>query len=392
MNHTDSLEYRQVRDEYLRMMNEQIELATSSTKCDAELAWDILGLASVTRRSIHASCDSLEDAPTGEAVLYQLRTGWLEQLDLDELEGQLNGLLAHNLPDRIRGRSHQVAFDLTFIPYHGEAKDNVDEVRRSQAKSGTTHFHVYASAYIIRHNKRVTVAVTYVRAGQTLLEVLLCLLERLEALDIGLKRLLLDRQFATVEIMAYLDRQPWQSLLPVPVRSNELKALKHSARRSQVLSYTMRSPTSGQTVTFTLHLVCRYTRGRRGKRGIERYLFAVLGRPWRGNPGDLANTYRTRFGIETGYRLMNSVRARTSSRDPKLRLLFVALAFALLNLWVTLQWTVLAIPRQGSRWLHPALFRLHRFCDFLRDAIAEVRHLIRSVSRPVQLPCHFSKY
>src|SRR3989304_3166999 len=164
------------------MMNEQIELATDSTKCDAEMVWDILGLASVSRRSIHASCDSLEDAPTSEAVLYQLRAGWLEQLELDELEEELNALLVHNLPDRIRGRAHQVAFDLTFIPYHGEAKDSADEVRRSLAKSGTTHFHVYASAYVLRKNKRVTVAVAYVRAGQALLEVLLCLLERLQSL------------------------------------------------------------------------------------------------------------------------------------------------------------------------------------------------------------------
>jgi hypothetical protein len=388
VNHTVSLDYRQVRDEYLHMTNEQIELATNSTKCDAEMVWDILGLASVTRRSIHASCGSLEDAPTGEAVLYQLRTGWLEQLELDELEDKLNALLTHNLPDRIRGRSHQVAFDLTFIPYHGQAQDSADEVRRSLAKSGTTHFHVYASAYIIRKNKRVTVAVTYVRAGQTLLEVLLCLLERLKTLAIGLKRLLLDRQFATVEVIDYLDCQPWQSILPVPARSDELKDLKHSARRSQVLRYTMHSPSAGR-VTFSLHLVCRYRRGRRGKRGIERLLFAVLGQPWRGSPGDLADTYRTRFGIESGYRLMNSVRARTSSRDPKLRFLFVGLAFALLNLWVTLQWAVLAVPRRGGRWLEPELFRLHRFCDFLREAIGEVRHLVRSVTRPAGLPCRF---
>jgi hypothetical protein len=385
---TDSLNYRQVRDAYLRMMNEQIELASSSTKCEAELVWDILGLASVTRRSIHASCGSLEDAPTSEAVLYHLRTGWLEQLELDELEDELNALLVHNLPDRIHGRSHQVAFDLTFIPYHGEAKDSADEVRRSRAKSGTTHFHVYASAYIIRKNKRVTVAVAYVRAGQSQLEVLLCLLERLKNLAIGLKRLLLDRQFATVDVIRYLDRQAWQSILPVPARSNPLKDLKRSAQRSQVLDYTMRSPTAGR-VTFSLHLVCRYRRGRRGKHSLERLLFAVLGRPWRGSPGDLVDTYRTRFGIETSYRLMNSVRARTSSRDPRLRFLFVGLAFALLNLWVTLQWAVLAVPRRGGRWLEPAIFRLHRFCDFLREAIGEVRHLVRSVTRPAGLPCRF---
>ena len=113
------------------------------------------------------------------------------------------------------------------------------------------------------------------------------------------------------------------------------------------------------------------------------------GQPWHASPGQLADTYRSRFGIETGYRLMNSVRARTSSRDPKLRFLFVALAFALLNLWVTLQWTVLAVPRQGGRWFDPAIFRLSRFCDFLRDAIGEVRHVIRSVSRPAGIPCRF---
>jgi putative transposase len=388
MDHTTSLDYRQVRDEYVSMMNEQIEVATNSTKCEAELVWDILGLASVTRRSIHASCDSLEDAPTGEAVLYQLRTGWLEQLDLDELEEELNALLVHSLPDRIRGRSHQMAFDLTFIPYHGEAQESADEVRRSQAKSGTTHFHVYASAYIIRKNKRVTVAVAYVRAGQTLLEVVLCLLERLQTLDIGLKRLLLDRQFATVEVIRYLDRQAWQSILPVPARSNQLKDLKRSARYSHSLPYTMRSPKSGQ-VTFSLHVVCRYKRGRRGQRGRERLLFAVLGQPWHGSSGRLADTYRTRFGIETGYRLMNSVRARTSSRDPKLRFLLVGLAFALLNLWVTLQWAVLAVPRRGGRWLDPAIFRLHRFCDFLRDAICQVRRLVLSVARPSSIPCGF---
>ena len=391
MNHMVELNYQQVRDEYLSMMNEQVEMMTDSTKCSADMVWDILGLASVTRSSIHASCDDLEDAPTSEGILYQIRKGWLDHHDLYELEDEMNALLVGRLPDRIQGHAHQVAIDLTYIPYHGEAQCNEDEVRRGQAKSGTTHFHVYASAYIIRKNKRVTVAVAYWQADQTLLSVLLNLLERLRNLDIGLKRLLLDRQFYTVEIVRFLKQQSWQSILPAPARSDELKDLKQSARRSHTLTYTMCSPVSGK-VSFTLHVVCRYAQGRRGKHGIDCLLFVVLGRPWHSSPASLAHTYRFRFGIETSYRLMNAVRARTSSRDPKLRLLFVGLAFALLNLWVTLQWSVLAIPRQGGRWLQPTLFPLHRFCDFLRDAIAEVRHLIRSVSRPDDLSSSFSKY
>jgi hypothetical protein len=47
--------------------------------------------------------------------------------------------------------------------------------------------------------------------------------------------------------------------------------------------------------------------------------------------------YRQRFGIETSYRQMNQVRARTTSRNPTLRLLLVGLAFILVNLYVALR-------------------------------------------------------
>ena len=44
--------------------------------------------------------------------------------------------------------------------------------------------------------------------------------------------------------------------------------------------------------------------------------------------------YRQRFGIETSYRQMNQVRARTTSRNPVIRLLLVGLAFILFNLYI----------------------------------------------------------
>jgi IS4 transposase len=82
---------------------------------------------------------------------------------------------------------------------------------------------------------------------------------------------------------------------------------------------------------------------------------------------------------------MNKVRVRTTTPDPKLRLLFFVLAFTLLNLWVYLQWAVLAVPRRGGRWLDRSLFRLAGFIDFLRDAIREFREPMREVSRPVSV-------
>ena len=49
--------------------------------------------------------------------------------------------------------------------------------------------------------------------------------------------------------------------------------------------------------------------------------------------------YRRRFAIETSYRQMNTMRARTTSTSVALRLLLVAVAFLLLNLWSYIKWT-----------------------------------------------------
>ena len=63
----------------------------------------------------------------------------------------------------------------------------------------------------------------------------------------------------------------------------------------------------------------------------------------------VAETYRRRFGIESSYRQMNQARLRTSSRSPALRLLVVALAFLLRNLWARCNWMTLVRPGRGRR-------------------------------------------
>jgi putative transposase len=377
-----TLNYQQVRNEYMSVMNEHIELKTNSTKAEHAMVIDLLGLAAVNGCSLNTACNSVQDAPTSPAILYQLRQGWVADLDLQEIETQLNALLVERLPDYIQGGQHEVAIDLTNVPYHGEAYQDEDEIRRSMAKSGTTHFHTYASAYIVKKNKRVTVAITYCWAHDSYSNILQRLLARLDELDIDLKRLLVDREFYSTPVIRFLNQQDWQSIMAIPARGETLKTLKNEAPHSHRRLYTVSSQKHGQE-TFTLHVVCRYSKGRRGRHGIDRFLFAVLGHPWTGTPGQLAEKYRRRFGVETSYRLMNKLRVRTTTRNPKLRLLFFILAFTLLNLWIYLQWAVLAVPRRGGRWLDRRLFRLARFIDFLRDAIREVRKPVREVSRSV---------
>jgi putative transposase len=386
MDSNNGVSYEQVRSSYLEMMTKQVQLTTTGTKCDSEMLWDVLGLASVGQSSIHGTCQTLEDAPTAPCILYQLREGWLAAQSMPELEQALNELLATQLPPGVRGKRHEVAIDMTEIPYHGEAQRHEDEVRRGKAKSGTTHFHVYAAAYVLRRGKRVTVAVAYWQAGEAVHELLKRLYNHLCTLEVGIKRLLLDRQFCNVATIAFLQQQPFQTIMPVPVRSNQLRQLRQEARRSHITSYTMKSPQAGE-VTIRLYVVRTYLKGRYGQHGVEVHFFTVIGPPWRDSFYRLAQKFRSRFGIESSFRMMNRVRARTSSRDPKLRFLFVVLALLLINLWRTLSWLLLATPRRGGRLLHPSVFRFRLFSDFLADAIRKAHRPVGKVFQPMPDPC-----
>ena len=67
---------------------------------------------------------------------------------------------------------------------------------------------------------------------------------------------------------------------------------------------------------------------------------------------------RTRFGIETSYRQMNQLRIRSSTQNPTLRLLFVAVALVLRNLWAWLHWVVLSTRYAGGRRVRLSRLRL----------------------------------
>lgn len=62
-------------------------------------------------------------------------------------------------------------------------------------------------------------------------------------------------------------------------------------------------------------------------------------------PRQVADEYRRRFGIETSYRLMNTLRTRTTSTSAPWRLFLVALALLLLNLWTYITWQFLFGPQ-----------------------------------------------
>ena len=147
---------------------------------------------------------------------------------------------------------------------------------RGKPKSGTTWFHAYATAYTILSGRRVTVALAFVKNSDGKLEVVRELIRLVEGQGIEFRCLYLDRAFFTADIIHYLQVRDIQFLMPAIVRGKERKGTRAlmKGRTGYTTLYTMRSAKTRIAVTFPVHVVVTYSKGRQGKNKAITYLYA----------------------------------------------------------------------------------------------------------------------
>jgi putative transposase len=326
-------------------------LKDHSPTCTAMTLLHVLFTACSRLCSLSAACWSLATAPSRETI----RQATLKALKAkDDLLRRLNRALTVEVPRALVRRPQQVAIDLVLIPYHGLPFDTELEIYRSQARSGTSHFHAYATAYVNYRGQRFTLALTTVERGEKLQGVLKRLLRRLSALGVTARLLLLDRGFWSVAVIRYLRRANKPFLMPVVLRGRKpghadgpsgtrIFAMR---KRSGWGRYTVKAA-DGCVARVSICVHCRNYCGQWGRRGRQTLVYAFWGFE-ASNTRWVRQTYRKRFAIETSYRQMHQGRARTCTRNPLVRLLLVGVALALRNVWVWLHYAVLSTPRRGN--------------------------------------------
>lgn len=349
------------------VMQRWLPLELKNTRITPEEVWQVLSYASMNRQTLESACGALPQAASGN----RLREVLLPALpSLVQLQGQLNRVLRQQLHWSLwkKPRPFEMAIDLVLIPYHGEPLAEKAEVLRGQAKAGTTHFHGYATVAIVHDRRRYTVAVMGVRLGQSMDVVVRQLLNRVKRLRLKVRRVYLDAGFCSVAVLKTLRRRRLPYLVPLPVRgkSGGVRTLC-TGRKGYHGFYTLNSPTAGP-LTVKVVVVRRYLKGRYSKHGAKWFAFVVAGVPRSMSPAQIFEWYRRRFGIETCYRQMNQVRARTTSRSPVLRLLLVGLAFIVTNLYVALR-RAFTIPANRAPTTPALAVSLDRLALALRLAI-----------------------
>ncbi len=319
-----------------------LRLEYQGYKCSSSTLLQILLIAAARVVSVFAACRSLADAPTDQTIRNALAATLPE---MAELERRLNLALVARMPKALRRKSRMLAIDLTLIPYHGQPACDVKEIFRGEPKSGTTHFHAYATAVVLHKGYRYTLALTYVEYGESMKDVVQRLLAIVRRRGVKVRFLLLDKGFFSVAVIQYLHRAQYGFIIPAFVRGRKPSDPKTPSRGLRALlkkkngyyRETLTSPkTKEKKKTSTRVTICvsskNYTHKKTGKRQRKKLLFAI----WkvRRTPKEIRETYRKRFGIETSYRQMNEARIKTCTRNPRLRLLFVGIALVLRNVWV----------------------------------------------------------
>ena len=312
--------------------------------------------AASSRTSIHGARKRMKRGKSRRQIARVL-----EGLDLKKIEDETNSILRTDAKKRFGGQTIDTAIDIHGIPYHGGPYEDKKEIGRSKQKDGTTKFHMIATIYVIgKKKKRFTLAITFVPLGTTMREIVQTLLYLLKRCGIRVGRLLLDRGFYSIEVVRLLMRLNIGFI--IPMKGKRLKKKKGSYRTT----YLMKSVKDGKPISQLVGAasIIRYNRGKRFKHhGAMQLCFIIWGMDL--ELQDIAEFYRKRFGIESSYKLDKSIRPRTSSRNPAIRLFLFNTAAIIQNCWVVVKMVFCKRICRASE----KMITLHDFADILLHQI-----------------------
>ncbi len=255
----------------INCLSSHISLETKGA-FDLDSLFKILVRAASCGATIEQTAKELKNVPSSNNIRYHLN----KIKDFKQLEAKKNLALKSQIPKGLKKKNQTLALDINLIPYYGEpTEEERPYIYRSQAKDGTCSFYAYATLYLVKKGKRVTLAIRGVRWADTKVATITYLLAELSALKIKIKKLYLDREFFSVAVISWLIALDVPFVMPA-IRRGKTGGINQfrSGRKSYKTHYTMSSQ-NGKSVTFEIWIVCRYKKGKRGKNGIEYLVYVV---------------------------------------------------------------------------------------------------------------------
>lgn len=266
-------------------------------------------------------------------------------------------------------RYYSFAIDETNDPYYGEIVDeNVDFIIGGKQKKSTNYFYSYISLYVVVRNTRVTLAVFPVRKSQNKVTIIKQFIGIIKAKEYNIRVLLLDRGFYSAEIFQYLQSEGIPHIMPVKASGKKLKEML-SNKQIRDFSYTLNeNEQNAQEIR-----IMRFTSRRANKKGkieTKNLGFVYFGINW--SLLRIQSEYKSRFAIESSYRMRNIVRPKTCTRNPVIRYFFAVISFLLKNIWVVSLMENFRKKQRGPTIISKDWFRFEAFVERIWNKIRKM--------------------
>jgi putative transposase len=332
----------------------------------ATLLGKLIVTAACVGTSLSGAASRMRRSPSGETVRKALLASLPE--DLTRIEQRINDSLLRLTPKAFFKRGRQLAIDLHQRPYYGQRE--YVPVRGGKKKLGTRWFWTWATVAVIEHGQRWTVAMIPVGPDDSLEDVVSRLLDYVKRAKIAVKMALVDREFYSAKVIAVFQARGIPFLMPA-IRRGQMDGVNGPTgtqrffQRGTVGIFTHRwtaRKSKGPEVTVQIACVPRRDEDRRN--GPLVYVFDGI------SAGQVLyhrETYRRRFGIETTYRQLGEGLAKTTTKRLAWRMLLVAVALLLRNLWVWRNQHVHHGPVTLSLQLHQLNIHLSHELELILD-------------------------
>jgi len=222
------------------------------------------------------------------------------------------------------------------IPWFGKKKDG--HVLGMERVRGTNFGHGYASLDCVEPGKRFTLSALPLHQF-TSKENIISFLVNETRKHVDISRLFLDKEFFDIESINMLKELSVLFVIPAKRNKKIQRMIQEFKQKCQTPPYEKHySLTTEYTLkrgknssTFTLVIIVESP----NKLGDEWSTFAYATNiaVTKDNVLEIADSYRSRWGIETGYRVKEEVRGKTCSPNYAIRLFLQLLSILLYNLW-----------------------------------------------------------
>jgi Transposase DDE domain len=277
-----------------------------------------------------------ESTPSADTLLYRLKK-------LSDWKQAYSMLISANdsALEKLRRRGVFrkpviAAIDPSDDNYYGEYNGLL---RRSKKDRGTNLFYTYASFHIVDKGRRITIFTVPVYQLDDIATICEELIKAAWIRGVKIEKLLIDRGFYSVDVMNMLGKRLKVDFLMPAIKNDRMKQAivdYHNRLIPKMSKFTIRNQSKEEEASFRLMIYRKKDAKETDPIPEQYFVFATNVRKFqeaRKLYRIIPLEYKKRWGIETGFRVQNQVKAMTTSQNYTIRIIYAMLSVIIYNLW-----------------------------------------------------------